>query len=405
MQLQIKPSDIITCVQGFFEDVFEKAPKIEYKDNQYIVGEDLIYRCYQIADKSQDELLKDFDGMSFEGDYVTTIFFFLSGAWEIINQNVKDSFRRFPGKESFLFKRGVLATPMVDHILEEIKKSLSLEYKQKKPVAYITHDIDFLGKTNLKNALGDLLKRRNINLAFERVLKSLKGRPPFSIENLLAIHSSFSTVGTFFFMTEKQPKEYGGGYDSEKHRKYLISLSEKIIESGSEIGIHYSSRHLESVDYLRKEISKLSKVFKRPINKGRAHFLLLDITKSFDIYENSGIIVDATGGYSDQIGFRFGTSRRFRPYNFKERRLYSFYEQPLIVMEGTLQNPRYMNLTPEKGLEKIKQIIDKVYEVNGNFTLLWHNTSFFIPEWRDWEFVYIETLKYLKEKGFEFKTL
>ena len=126
------------------------------------------------------------------------------------------------------------------------------------------------------------------------------------------------------------------------------------------------------------------------------------MTNSFDIYEKAGIKIDSTGSYADRVGFRFGTSKPFKPYNFKEKREYELVEIPLIVMDGSLQNPRYMNLSPKEGFEKIKELITKIKKYKGTFTLLWHNSSFYMTEWKDWEWVYHETIKYLKENGFVF---
>jgi len=90
------------------------------------------------------------------------------------------------------------------------------------------------------------------------------------------------------------------------------------------------------------------------------------------------------------------------PYNFKEKREYNLLEIPLIVMEGSLQSPRYMNLTPEQGFEKIKELVDKIKKYNGTFTFLWHNSSFYTTEWKNWEWVYQETIKYLDKNSFDF---
>jgi len=46
--------------------------------------------------------------------------------------------------------------------------------------------------------------------------------------------------------------------------------------------------------------------------------------------------------------------------------------------------------------------VDKVKRYNGTFTFLWHNSSFYTTEWKNWEWVYGKTIKYLKENGFEF---
>jgi len=66
---------------------------------------------------------------------------------------------------------------------------------------------------------------------------------------------------------------------------------------------------------------------------------------------------------------------------------------------------RYSECTkksPEIGFEKIKQLTERVKRYNGTFTFLWHNSSFYVTEWRDWEWVYNETILYLKKSDFEF---
>jgi hypothetical protein len=153
---------------------------------------------------------------------------------------------------------------------------------------------------------------------------------------------------------------------------------------------------------MKNDIEKLNNIFETKIESGRAHFLIFDIRKSFDVYEKADLKIDTTGSFADRVGFRFGTSKPFNPYNFKENREYNLIEIPLIVMDGSLQNENYMNLSPEEGFEKIKELIDKIKKYNGVFTFLWHNTSFYTHLWKDWEWVYEETLKYLKKNHFEF---
>ncbi|MGB4754907.1 MAG: hypothetical protein WBH69_02440 [Fervidobacterium sp.] len=149
-------------------------------------------------------------------------------------------------------------------------------------------------------------------------------------------------------------------------------------------------------------MKKLSSVFGKPVEYGRAHFLVFDITKSFEIYEKAGIKYDTTCSFADAVGFRFGTSKSFHPYNFLQKREYNIVEIPLIVMEGSLRSPRYNNLTPHEGFAKITEMVDKVKRYNGTFTFLWHNSSFYISYWKNWEWVYHETVNYLKKNNFEF---
>ncbi len=102
-------------------------------------------------------------------------------------------------------------------------------------------------------------------------------------------------------------------------------------------------------------------------------------------------------------GFRFGTSYKFRPFNFEESREYRLFEIPLIIMDGTLFSENYQNLDPQAGYIKIQAVIDIIREVNGIFTFLWHNSSFYTENWNDREWVYINVLESLKKSSFIFQ--
>jgi len=406
--LKVNATDIKNYVNRYFESIYLEPITIDVDSVKYTIKSingSLNFGIYDFWNKTDEDLLNDFENYSFKRDYVGTIFFFLSGYWEYIHNDIKDMYGRFPAKESFGYRKGVLEEPVVDILVERIRNELGLHYKNERPKAFLTHDIDHLGFPKglrfLKALGGDILNRKDLKLAFDRVRRQISGNDPWSANNLIELHKKYGTKGTFFFMPAVQPDEFGGGYDILKVRKYLEELGKEIRSAGGRIGIHYDARHLTE-NRMGRDINKLNDVFETKIEYGRAHFLLFDITKSFEIYEKADIKYDTTCSFADAVGFRFGTSKTFKPYNFKEKREYNVTEIPLIVMEGSLQNPRYMNLTPERGFDKIKELVDKIRKYNGTFTFLWHNSSFYTTEWKNWEWVYHETVKYLKENGFEF---
>ena len=397
--------DIKNYVEKYLKRMFVEPIEIDVKNGRYTINNTLNFEIYDFWDKKDEKLLNDFDDFSFRGDNIGTIFFFLSGYWEYTHNNVKDEYERFPAIESFSYKKDVLEEPVVDILVENIRKELNLNYKEDKPKAFLTHDIDHLGLPKgwkfLKSLGGDVLKRKDIKLAIDKINKKINKRDPWSVCNLLELHKKYNTKGIFFFMPDIQPNNCPGGYDPIKNKRYLQEIEKEIKSTDGKIGIHYDVRHLKE-DRMKNDLERLNQIFETKIEYGRAHFLLFDITKSFDIYEKACIKIDSTCSYADRVGFRFGTSKPFMPYNFKEKRDYNLLEIPLIVMEGSLQNPRYMNLSPKEGFEKIKELIQKIIKYKGTFTLLWHNSSFYTTEWKDWEWVYHETIKYLKENEFVF---
>jgi len=59
-------------------------------------------------------------------------------------------------------------------------------------------------------------------------------------------------------------------------------------------------------------------------------------------------------------------------------------------MEGSLFGKNYMNLSHEEALAYAKKLKDQCRKYGGDFTLLWHNSSF--QSERDWG-VYEELIR------------
>ncbi|KLO24338.1 hypothetical protein X275_00640 [Marinitoga sp. 1197] len=405
MHVNLNENNIKDYITNYFNIQFKDKIKIEIDKGFYIINNKIKYPIYKFWEKRDNELLKDFNGKTFNNDYIGTMFFFLSGYWEYIHNDKKDKYGRFPYKESFQYKKEITEEPIVDILLEEIRKNLKLEYKAKNPQIFITHDIDHLyllkGKNFYRGILGDIIKRKDSTIVFDKIKRKSKNKDPYDINNLIEIHKKYGTKGTFFFMPDIQPKKTDGGYNLNKNKKYLVNIKKQIKEIDGDIGIHYDVRYLDE-NRMNNDIKKIEEIFNDKIISGRAHYLIFDITKTYEILEKSGIKLDTTGGYAEHIGFRFGTSKPFKPYNFNKNKEYNLIEVPLIIMDGTLQSNKYMNISPEKGFEKIKNIIEKIKKYNGIFTFLWHNSSFYTSQWKNWEWVYKETLKYVINRGYNY---
>lgn len=402
-------NSVIKYVKEYLSIYIDKSQKIDFDiaSQNYVLNDKIEMGIYEFWNKTKEELLNDFVDYSFQGDYIGTIFFFLSGYWEFMNNHQKDSYGRFPGKASFAYLKGVLEEPVVDILVNRIVDELNLEYKNNilRPKMFLTHDIDHLSMINglgfYTSVAADIIKRKDMKTALNKTKMKFRNEDPHSVERLVRIHKKYDTKGTYFFLPgfQKKTDRVGIGYDPKSNSKLMNNYLDLIESSSGNVGVHYDSRHL-TADVMEKSIATLQNVLNRKIKCGRAHYLIFDIKKSFEIYENNNLKLDSTGSYADMIGFRFGTCRPFKPFNYSSGSAYSFFEVPLIIMEGSLQGRKYMNLTPEKGLNKIREIMDKINKYNGVFTFLWHNTSFFTKQWAEWELVYEETIKYGIESGF-----
>jgi len=390
MRLKLKNQNIADYVQQFINSLFKESLEIKTKKQApeaYIVNEKLEYPVYEFWKKTDQELIDDFNNNCFKKDPIGTIFFFLSGYWEYKHDEEKDRFGRFQTKNAFQYIKNIIEEPIVDILTDEIKKELNLTYKREKSTISITHDIDNLESISnialCKKLTADAIIRKDLKLAFERYKNHKKNKANFSAMNLIKFHQNQSFKPIFFIMPEEQGFKIGGGYDPEKNKAFLNKLIQSIKKINGEIGIHYDFRHLRK-NRLKKDIEKLENLFNLQIQKGRAHYLIFDITKSFKVYEQAGIKNDFSGGYSDLPGFRFGTSHPFKPYNFEETKVYNLLETPLIIMDVSLRS-RERDYTPKEGLKKIFQIKEKVDRYKGVFTILWHNTAFYYQDWGKWE--------------------
>ena len=398
--MELDRNHIVNYVERFLNNIFIQRIRVGICNGEYVINEVYKMNIYEFWSKKDEDLLNDFNEHTFGNDVIGTIFFFLSGYWEFTHQSKLDNYGRFMGKDSFAFKKGIIDEPVVDILVDRISKKMALTYKLKynRNNVFLTHDIDFLGmfrnKRIYKSICGDIIRRKDIKAVLSKFSKIINKEDPHAVEKLIEINKKYNAKGTFFFMPGIQPHKTQGGYDLVKSSKELNNLKFKISKNGGSVGIHYDSRYLVE-DRMISDVNKLSYVFNERVNHGRAHYLVFNITKSFDIFEKNGIKLDSSAGYADVIGFRFGTSYPFRPYNFEENREYNIIEVPLIVMDTTLKSENYMNLSPNESLEIIKKMIYKTNKYHGVFTILWHNTSFFSNGWDKWEWVYEEMLNYL----------
>ena len=123
---------------------------------------------------------------------------------------------------------------------------------------------------------------------------------------------------------------------------------------------------------------------------------MFDTAKTTGILEKSGIKYDTSLGFAECTGFRRGTCHPFYLYDFEQNKTSTVLEIPLIVMDTTLRNKKYMGFAPEKTREDIFKLVDEVKKFNGIFSLLWHNTYFSEYKFTGWKQIYLDILEYCK---------
>ena len=328
-------------------------------------------------------------------DVFGTIFFVLSRFEEVALVRA-DQHDRFPGVACIAHRDGHLQRPIVDEYVEVLWNALrcvmpQLQRRQLKGRTLISCDVDEPYERWIKSPLslakgvaGALVRRRSLSVATRRLLNtwcSWRGNfsqdPNWCFDWYMTVCEKHELFATFYFIPTAGTTGADAAYNLDEPR--IVNLMRNILERGHHIGMHasYASYRdpgllLREHAHLQSQVQSISPSFK--IRENRQHFLRWRIQETTDHLEHAGFEVDASGGFADLVGFRFGTSRAFRMWSWKRLEALKLVQYPLIVMEGTLMS--YMNLELETdGMELMQTLLTRCTRYGGNFSLLWHNSN------------------------------
>ncbi len=315
--------------------------------------------------------------------------FFMLSRWEEYVNKTRDEHLRFPGSESVAFKFNFLHRPVVNEYVEFLWRMIrKLGYqgdrKKRSFELILTHDIDQLDFPRIHYILlGDILKRRNLNLARKNFNFYLKtGSNPYDTFDFLMTKSEESGVKShFYFMSSDLKIHPDNNYYLGSNR-----FKEKVREiktRGHQIGFHPGYYTFNDMERWLYEKRLLEEAIQYKIKEGRQHYLRFAIPDTFRIWEECNMEIDSTMGYASNEGFRCGTGDLYNIFDFLCRTQLKLRERPLIVMDGTLKN-----YSIEQAVTTIKEYILKSKRYNSKITLLFHNTTFYGEEWKGYDALY-----------------
>jgi len=333
-------------------------------------------------------------------DPFSAAFFLISRYEEYLSFNA-DKHGRFEAHNSFLYGTPFISIPLADHyalMTGEILSSrtgISFENKQKY-VFTPTIDIDvayaYKGR-GFGRTMGGMLKslsRLQLGDISNRlsVLMNKKDDPFDTYLLMRRIHKNLITAPIFFINV--------GDYSAfDKnipfYKSLLPTLIGKLAQYGG-IGLHPSYFSNDEPDYLEEELYRLERITGWKVKRSRQHFLRLYLPETYDDLIKNGIEEDYTMGYAEQPGFRAGTCHPFMFFNLKTNSITKLKIMPFVIMDGTFRD--YLNLSPDKSIEIINNLINEVKKVNGHFISLWHNESLSeFKRWQGWSMVYDNILE------------
>lgn len=336
--------------------------------------------------------------IEFGMDIFGSCFFMLSRYEELINRT-RDHHGRFPAEESLAFKEGFIRRPVVDEYTALLMAGITqlwpdIEMPPTKPRLYISCDVDFLYDKGvrfpgiIKRVMGDILKRKSVSKTFASLVNFWKvsilrnhAHDPFNtFEFMMDACERKKLKMAFYFIPRDDKLPIDGDYDINSVE--VQELFRKIMARGHEVGYHASYESYRDPEITKEEVKLLREAYEKAgglpseIKGGRQHYLRWETGITEKNWEEAGLSYDSSLGYAEHIGYRCGTGREYSFYDSVNRRRSSLTIRPLVVMEVSLLNKQYMNLSVKDALEEIISLWEHTVGLGGAMSLLWHNTSF-----------------------------
>jgi hypothetical protein len=343
----------------------------------------------------------------FHVDIIAATFFMLT-RWEEAVTPVRDEHDRFPATASVAYRQGFLSRPIIDEYALILRAWLQMLLPDWQPrrehfSVEISHDVDHVRRfRHLGNALRTVASslwkhqapRAAIRAGTQAAREAIRPRRAAHYRQIYALADQLlahERGGTFYFMASPP-----GPLDNEYSvaARHVQDCIRQLLDWGFNIGLHPSYHSFNKPARLRQEKSCLNRILPRSyvLDGARQHYLRFAVPDTWRHYCEAGFRYSANMCYHDHEGFRCGTCHPFSAFDFERDRVLPVTEHPLIIMDRTLQN--YRCLTPKQSLEQICDYALRCQQVEGCFSLLWHN-GHRDPDWLPTASLYTEALTYL----------
>jgi hypothetical protein len=259
----------------------------------------------------------------------------------------------------------------------------------------LTHDVDLLGGGGLPTAARKLAgsvahrSRRRLRESTTFGADALRGRDPdYPLEAMLAAEGARGS--TCFFLTRQEAPQ--DGYP-ERYGPSLQGALGRTREAGVEVGLHASYRARELPGAIADEARPLG-----TIQGLRHHYLRSDPARLAAELREAGLRYDSSIGWPSLPGLRAGTPYPYRLWD-SERREPGAWELPLVLMDATLAEERYLGLDAEAAFEVAVAALEPVAEHGGAVAILWHPPSHHPRLSNGYDRLYRRLLAWIEQRG------
>lgn len=329
-------------------------------------------------------------------DPFAAIFFMLS-RWEEKGATTLDAHGRFPAAQSLAAGQNFLHRPVVNEWADEIwtqlqKMGWAKARKKRRFQVSFSCDVDhprlwWSVADRFKTLAGALVKRMDVSEANYWIQNHLlKAKDPYEILDEWLVFLNVQGIQAQFNFMGERPRSSDCWYPH--NHSFVQQWMQKIAQNGHKIGFHPSYESFHNADVFQRELDSLRAISPMPITSGRQHYLRFSNPRTWQMWESAGLLEDSTLGYPEAEGFRCGICHDYPVYDLEQRKMLQLREKPLVLMDVTLA--QYRGYSSSKAIEKVHALRQTVEKHHGDFTVLWHNSSWNTPFWRPWQSVFRE---------------
>ena len=319
-------------------------------------------------------------------DLVTLPFLLLSRWEEYQEGKPRDAHGRFTYAGSLNERYGLIDLPVADLYALLLRHwvcshyGITVQPRQSRCIS--THDVDLIlrfGKCwqNTRTLAADIFKHHSIKLfrqscrQWRKFLKDHTADPLIQACLRLQLYDKERQHESVFFIKAQQKGEYDCGYDIRcREAAFLVG---KLRDMGAGIGLHGGLHAAYDPYLLATEKQRLEEITGSPVTAGRQHYLRFHPLQTQRAWLHCGLTDDYTLGFADRDGFRCGTCHPYPLYDLVNDQPATVIEHPLIAMDMTFI--KYREMQPAAALDRIQQLRRTCELVEGDFVLLWHNTT------------------------------
>jgi hypothetical protein len=202
------------------------------------------------------------------------------------------------------------------------------------------------------------------------------------------IDKSKAVNNIFFYLLANKESKYDKNIptSSPELRTLFSSFSTKF-----ECGLHPSYLSTVNKKMLQNEFETFKEITGRSATISRQHFLKMQMPFTYHSLIQQGVKDDYTMAYASHVGFRASTCKPFNWFDLSENKPTDLIIHSSCAMDVTLKN--YLKLQVPEAIENLRKLKSAVKNVDGNFIIIWHNTSLIEDaEWQGWREVYEDAI-------------